>query len=172
MVNIKAISETLITELESLIGMCFVGNRMMDRIKSQLSVKFAMPKFSNYIHINMAHQMPLLADEIGDYLESRNHDEGYPDTPADFSDYRNPRECFDKILRYFLDLEIFIGTIIEKASQEKDFNVKSLLLDFIREINKFTEKALLFVDLSEKYGNDSKDNMRLDSNILEILEGD
>ena len=162
----KLINDFLIKELESIMGLCFVGNRIMDRIKSQLGVKFVMKNIAKYIH-DMAHQMPLLADQIGDYLESRNHDEGYLETISDFTDYINSRECFDKILKYFIDLESVISSVIDNASDDK--TTKKFLNNFLNDVKDYTEKALFLVDLSEQYGCDPKDNMQFDSNIVGLL---
>ena len=127
---LKLISESLIKELESLIGLCFVGNRIMDRIKSVLSVKFVMQNTANYIHLNMAHKMPLLADKIGDYLEDRNHDENYPITMADYTNYENSSECFNRILEYFIDLEKAVSEVIDKSIEENDKMTKKFLNNF------------------------------------------
>lgn len=167
--DLQLISDTLARECEALIGLCFAGNRIMDRIKSVLGVKFVMPVTANYIHLNMAHKMPELADEIGDYLESRNFAESYPATIADYSDYSNSRECFDKILEFFIDLERSVKLVIDKCIDEGDKMTMKFLHDFLLEINKYTALALLFCDLSEKYGHTPKDDMQLDSNIRRAI---
>ncbi len=166
----QLVSDTIARECEALIGLCFVGNRIMDRIKSELSVTFVMPITSNIIHLKMSHKMPLLADEIGDYLESRNYSECYPATLADYTKYSNSRECFDKILEYFIDLERSIKNVIDKAIDEGDKMTMKFLHDFLLEVKDYTAMALTLVDASEMYGHAPKDNMQLDSNIKKLMK--
>lgn len=166
----QLISDTLARECEALIGLCFAGNRIMDRIKSQLGVTFVMPVTANIVHLEMAHHMPLLADEIGDYLESRNFSESYPATMADYTEYVNPKECFDKILEFFVDLEDSICKVIDKALNQQDRLTAKFLQDFLMEVKNYTAMALLLVDSYSMYGSSYKDNMQFDSNIKKIMK--
>lgn len=166
----QLVSDRMAKECEALIGLCFVGNRIMDRIKSELGVTFVMPITANIVHLEMSHEMPLLADEIGDYLESRNYSECYPATLADYTKYSNSKECFDKILEYFIDLERSIKDVIDKAIDEGDKMTMKFLQDFLLEINTYTAMALTLVDASEMYGHEPKDNMQLDSNIKKLMK--
>lgn len=168
--SLQLISDTMAKECEALIGLCFAGNRLLDRIKAELEIRFVMPITSNIVHLKMAHQMPLLADEIGDYLESRNYSEGYPMTMADFTVYNSSRECFDKILDYYVDLEQAIIVAIDKAIAENDKMTMKFLHDFLLEVKDYTAMALTLVDVSECYGSEPKDNMQLDSNIKKIMK--
>lgn len=166
------IKESIAKSLEELMGLCFVGNRIMDRMKSQLNVKFVMPVTGDIIHHQVSHQMPLLADKIGDYLESRDYCEGYHATPADFTDYKTSREIFDKMLEYFLDLEKSVCVVMDKCEKEKDRLTFTFLEGFLNDVYKFTTLAKDLVDYSEKNDCTPRDDMRFDSRIKGFLEVD
>lgn len=164
------ISQKMASEIENIIGLCFVGNRLIDRMKSQLNVKFVMPITGNIVHKNMAHKLPLLADELGDYLESRDYSEGYPLTPADFTEYETSREIFERILEYFLDLEGCVSDVISKAIEERDYLTSYFLQKFLYEVCEYTVMAKALVDYSIKNDCTPKDDMRYDANVEDFLE--
>ena len=64
----KLISDKMCKALDDLTAFCFLGNRIFDRAHSVLDVNFVMPNTAEVVHLNMAHQFPLLADLITDYL--------------------------------------------------------------------------------------------------------
>lgn len=167
----ELISERVAKMLEGIMGACFHGNRIMDRIKAVLGVKFVMPETSLWIHYNISHKYPILADEVGDYMENRNHTEGYPETPADYTDYNTSRECFEKMLDYFKQMEELISNGIDVAKAENDKTTQKFLDNFLREQIAYTNVGLTLVDLSEQYGCEPKDNMQLDAHIHRKLKG-
>lgn len=148
------IDENLNNELNSLVGMCFLGNRILDRDMSILSVKFTMNNAVKYLHQGFSHLYPLLADKISDYQGSRDNLTIYPDTPKDDSDYPDILSLFKKFLDYQLNFEQSVKEVIDTALEIKDYNTKVFLENFLLELNKYTEQSLILVDRAIAYGND------------------
>ena len=57
-------SEKSLVEIQRLFDMCFLGNAIFDRQVYILDIRQNMPKFSEWFHENIAHQLPLWADTI------------------------------------------------------------------------------------------------------------
>lgn len=166
----KLLSDRMAMELENLMGMCFVGNRIADRAQSQLKVKFVMPITGDIVHLQFAHKMPLVADQIADYCDSRNYAVNYPATPKDYTDYSNTKEVFDKLLEYMLDLEKQTGNVMELALAERDKMTYKFLNDFLMGLNEYTKMMLSFVDYIETNGYTPKDNRMMDYSIKKFLK--
>ena len=109
------ISKDIKTSLEKIISHCFYGNRILDRMCSILSVTFVMPITSNILHHNLAHLYPLLADDISDYMDSRDCTTIYGETPIGDQEYDTVLDCFNKILEINLRLESLIKESIVLA---------------------------------------------------------
>ena len=71
------ISNEIKMELDRLGQKFFWMNKKLDRMKSVLNVKFAMPKLSELVHHQLAHSYPLLADQVNDIEENFNYDVNY-----------------------------------------------------------------------------------------------
>lgn len=168
---LELISSRVAKMLEGIMGACFHGNRIHDRIKATIGVKFVMPNTQKWIHYNVAHRYPELADTIGDYMEARNHTENYPETPADYTDYATSRSCFQRMLDFYIQFEKLIQDGIKIAIEDGDITTEKFLNKFLREQIAFTNVGLTLVDLSEQYGDELRDNMQLDAHIEEKLEG-
>jgi len=168
-------SELLISEktskaLENLMGMFFQMNRILDRAQSQLSVKFVMPNTSRIVHIKWSHAMPLVADKIADYCDERNYAVSYPATTADYTDYSNLTEIFDRALDYMCDIESATKECIDIAREDGDEMTEYFLKEFLYdEIRPYTKLALNFVDYVRMNGDEPYRHMSMDSRIDKFL---
>lgn len=147
----QLINERVLTSLYLIVSKLFDGNRLLDRAVSVLNVKFVMNKSASIIHPKLAHAYPLLADKVGEWIESRNCMVTYLETPTDNSDYENPLALFQAYLDYSLELEQLIEEIILIAEEEKDRSTKIFLEGFLKDVNKYTEQAILLVDKCSRY---------------------
>lgn len=164
------ISQDMAISLENLMGMFFQMNRLLDRAKSQLAIKFVMPNTTKIVHIHWSHQMPLVGDIISDYCEDRNYGVNYPETTGDYSDYNNLTEMFNKIFEYMLSIETETKKNINLAIEEGDDNTEIFLKNFLNnEIRKWTKLAQNFVDYIEQNGDDSSRHMSMDARINKFL---
>ena len=163
------ISNEVNNQLNLIIQKCFLGNRTLDRMMSILSVKFVMNKTSNLLHGLLAHAMPLLADKISEYQDSRNILTTYLDTPKDDSDYDTLLELFETFLNFMIDLENTIDQGIQISINNKDRMTKIFLEKFMLEINNYTAQAILLRDKAEMYGNDPKSYMSFDRHIEDFI---
>jgi hypothetical protein len=148
------ISDGLNNYLNSLVGECFLLNRVMDRNVSILSVKFVMNNSVKYLHQKFSHRFPILGDIISDYQGSRNCLTVYPATPEDASDYATPLDLFNKLYDYQITFENSVKEVIEQAKDEGDLMTKKFLEDFLFELSKYTNQIMLLCDKAESYGTD------------------
>lgn len=145
------INEELNESLNDLVGECFRGNRVLDRMMSILNIKFVMNNTVKYLHDGMAHKFPLLADKISDYQGSRNNLTVYPETPRDDSDYNSPLELFMKFYEYMIFLENSVKDVIVQADDVGDLTTSEFLRKFLFNLSRYTEQSMLLVDKSEAY---------------------
>ena len=160
------ISKEMKASLEKIISHCFYSNRMLDRMCSILSVTFVMPITSNILHHNLAHLYPLLADDISDYMDSRDCTTIYGETPIGDQEYDTVLDCFNKILEINLRLESLIKESIVLAQSINDYSTKVYLERFLLKILPITKDILLLLDKAEMYGNSDMSLMKLDHDIV------
>lgn len=146
------ISNYLNDNLNSLVGECFLGNRILDRDMSILSVKFTMNNTVKYLHTGFSHLYPILADKISDYQGSRNNLTVYPLTPEDSSDYNTPYDLFNRFYEYQITFEESVKEVLKQSSDEGDYTTKQFLENFLIDLSKFTEQVILLCDKAEAYG--------------------
>ena len=160
------ISKEMKVSLEKIISHCFYNNRILDRMCSILSVTFVMPITSNILHHNLAHLYPLLADDISDYMDSRDWTTIYGETPIGDQEYDTVLDCFNKILEINLRLESLIKESIVLAQSINDYSTKVYLERFLLKILPITKDILLLIDKAEMYGNSDMSLMKLDHDIV------
>ena len=160
------ISKEMKVSLEKIISHCFYNNRILDRMCSILSVTFVMPITSNILHHNLAHLYPLLADDISDYMDSRDCTTIYGETPIGDQEYDTVLDCFNKILEINLRLESLIKESIVLAQSINDYSTKVYLERFLLKILPITKDILLLLDKAEMYGNSDMSLMKLDHDIV------
>ena len=142
-------------QLNKIIAKMFHLNRILDRIVSVMSVKFACVKSSNIIHLQFAHKFPLLADQISEIQDSFNVVTDYLETPTDISDYHSLLEMFEKVLDNVIEANDLICGAIEIADEQKDINVKSSLQTFLATIFiNYIKQSIVLRDKAKMYGND------------------
>jgi adenylosuccinate synthase len=128
-------------------------NRILDRIVSVMSVKFACVKSSEIIHKKYAHAFPMLADKISEIQDSFNVLTDYLDTPKDVSDYNSLEEMFQKVLDNILEANDLITGCIEICIETKDYNVKASLENFLSvEFIKYIRQSIILRDKAKLYG--------------------
>jgi len=159
------ISEDMKISLENIVAHCFYGNRILDRICSLLAVDFVMPNTGGILHTQLAHKYPLLADDVTNYMESRDCSAIYGETPRGDKIYESPLVCFNEILEINLKLESLIKDSIKLSLDENDYTTKIFLESFLLKILPITGDALTLVDKAERYGESDMSWMRFDSHI-------
>ena len=163
------INDKINDSLNLLVQKLFLGNRLLDRIMSVLSVKFVMKSTVDVLHPLLAHSYPLLADQISDYQDSKDCLTDYLDTPTDKSDYNTPKDAFVAYLDYSKELEEFIDECVQICKDNGDRTTKVFLEKFLLEIQKFTSQAQLLVDKAESYGNSPSQYMEFDRDIQKMI---
>lgn len=156
--------------LNLLIQRLFLGNRILDRMMSNLTVKFVMPKTESILHEKLAHSYPKMADYFSGHMEDRNCMAKYLVTPEDVTEYTNPMEIFNKYLEYQLELEELVCECISIAKDDGDMMTELALKEFLSgSLKKYTKQALLLVDKFDIY-KDSKINwMHFDNQIEDFV---
>ncbi len=167
--KISLISDEVNNQLNLIIQKCFLGNRILDRMMSILSIKFVMNKTSNILHPLISHAMPLLADEISNYQDSRNVLTVYLDTPKDDTDYNTPLELFETFYNFMEELEQSIDDGIRVAINNNDRMTKVFLERFLLKINNYTAQAILLRDKAKIYSDNPIEWMYFDRHINDFI---
>lgn len=142
----------------------FWMNKKLDRMKAVLNTKFAMPNTANYVHIDLAHNYPILADEINDIEEMFNYDPYYPEVEGAFEDYEDVDTLFGQLYDWTLETNEKLQELKKHAYDVGDSNVGDMLIDVSKEYSKYVANAILLVDKKQLYG----DNLHaMDDNIDE-----
>ena len=111
----KLISDRMESALTGLYGLCFTGNSICDNIVTQLGVKFVMPRTSDIIHYELAHEFPVIADDIAEYAAARNSYLHRPAVAAHMEEYDNLTSMFASLLDFMVALEKEVGKVIDLA---------------------------------------------------------
>lgn len=161
----KLISDRMETALTGLYGLCFTGNSICDNFVTQLDVKFVMPNTSNIIHYEIAHKLPLIADNISEYAAARNSYLHRPAVAAHMEEYDNLTDMFKDLLEFMVSMEKEISKVMDLAKQENDKQTLKHLDKLIRKFVPLTKMALGFVDYISMNGDIPSQWMQMDSNI-------
>lgn len=168
----KLINDEITRGLNDIAGLLFVGNAIADNAVYQLSVKFVMPNTTEIVHLKFAHELPLLADKISDYADSRNVYLYRPVVPKQDKEYQNTKDIFVDLLKYMTDLESVVKTVIRTCDKLDDLTTKVFLDSFLRDLIPYTKMMLGFNDYIEMNGFTSKDNMDMDARINRFFKYD
>lgn len=165
---------TMITDkvndsLNEIVKKCFETNRVLDRIMSQLSVKFTMNNSSSILHPLLAHYFPLFADKFSDYQDARNALTIYGLTPKDDTDYDNALSMFERYLNTVKELENTIINSIDVCIEESDTMTRVFLENALRDLIPYTAQGILLCDKIEAYGDNPQGRMAFDHNIESFI---
>lgn len=169
MTNIGLLNSEVKLSLEKIVSHCFYGNRITDRICSLMSVKFVMPLSEKILHSKYAHLLPLLADKITEYMDSRDSATIYGLTPIGGNEYDDYIECFKDILDFNLELENKVKDSIKLSWETGDITTKVFLENFLLNLIPLTKDVMLLFDKAVAYGCDANgSNMQFDRDIHEF----
>ena len=141
-------------KMEEVATRFFWMNKKLDRMKSVLNTKFAMPNLANRIHLELAHSYPLLADEILDIEEMFNYDPMYDAVDGAFEDYESVDALIGQLYEWTLETNAMFHDMKGHAFNVGDFNVYDQLIPISNEYSKYVANAILLVDKKQLYGND------------------
>lgn len=121
--------------LDELYGAFFDLNATLDRMVSVMLNDFCMPQANKIIHHRLAHLMPLMADMISEIKDNYNVSSIRPEVHRDSRTYSNLKDMFETLLKEFEEVYEMIKMTCDISDLNKDLNVKSDLIDFIRKFN-------------------------------------
>lgn len=134
----------------------FWMNKKLDRMKSVMTVNMVMPTLANFMHLELSHKYPLLADEVNDIQEMFNYDANYLGVEGATEDYSSMVELSQVLLKWTEETNNQLNELIKISFEEGDFNVYWLLGKLSTEYSKYVENAILINDKSVQYGDDIK----------------
>lgn len=137
--------------LIDLVNKCYDLNRMFDRMSTIAKVQFSMDNLAKFLHENIAHKYPKVADEIVEKtLERYNQAMEYSDNVSfgmdNYTDYismlsKATLECFN------------ILVLANNVSTELPFNLKVDLFESVKELNKLYDIVNELYNRAIEYGN-------------------
>jgi hypothetical protein len=146
------ISEKTNSCLDELSCRFFWMNKKIDRMKSVLTVNFVMPTFSNIVHLQLAHQYPLVADMVGEIQENFNTTPLYLTVDGAVENYSSVEEMFVKLYDLTIETNEAIIECMDIAKSEGNINVWKELSDVLQLYSKYISNAILLKDKAKQYG--------------------
>lgn len=163
------INKELNNILNILVGDMFSLNRLFDRAVSILDVKYTMKNTVKYVHPQIAHAFPALADKISEYQASRGELTIYPQTPLGNDDYVSVSEVFDVLFKAVHKVEMNICESIKFACDANDRVTKVFLEGFLMDFAKYTEQMMIINDKVKMYGDTPFAYTQLDSDFDKFM---
>lgn len=136
--------------LDVLYSAFFDLNATLDRMCSVMLNTWCMPNASELIHTNLAHLMPVMADDISKIKDNYNISSVRYAVHEDKRDYINLQDMFDTLLDEFDNVYEVISLTIEIAKEHKNYNVQADLLHFMSKFNKVIGVVMTLSDKSKQ----------------------
>jgi ferritin len=103
-------------------------------------VRWTLINFEKLVHQIISHALPILADQLTDFLAKRNVESVYPDTIGGYIDFSSPVEAFNFMLEEFCKFEDEISDVIDFViATDKDYVVKQFLQSFLDNWTNYVE---------------------------------
>lgn len=164
-------SEKTLQVVQKLFDKFFDINALLDRQVYLLDIKWNLPKYQDYVHHEIAHLMPSLADDIqlfgslrGDLFYRGKIDEHK-------EDYNSVSELTEKYIMELSNLEDLCRDAIKTASENDDIFYEDYLRDFsFNKVVPLTKQAVVFynaIRMYEEKGNLEKWNKDFTSFIID-----
>lgn len=167
-------SEKTLAVVQRLFDKFFDLNALLDRHVYLLDIKWNLLKYQDYVHHEISHKMPLLADEVQNFGSLRG-DLFYRGSIAEHKeDYSTVTELTQAYVIALAELEKICGMAIKTAWENEDMLYEDFLRDFeVRIIAKLIKQAAVFFDAIKVYeieGNLYKWNKDFTSYIIDKEE--
>jgi hypothetical protein len=136
--------------------MYFQANSLLDSVVYSIDIDFNMPKFSDFIHLQISHIMPLLADKINDFGRLRGDKFNRGALEQNLSNYESAYVCILKVSEYFARIEEQIDTAINISIRENMKMWEDFLRGFqVSEQSRYTHQIEVFCNAIASYENDN-----------------
>lgn len=130
----------------------FWMNKKLDRMKSVLNTRFAMPLLSNKLHLEVAHSYPLLADVVNDIEEMFNYDANYLEVEGATETYEDVDTMIGQLYEWTLETNDQLNELMGIAKENGDYNVYNQLIELSNKYSKYVANSILLVDKKQQYG--------------------
>lgn len=143
-----------LNEIIKFYNKCFDINSLLDRDSYILSVKYNCVDFGEWIHKNLAHYMPELADKVEAFGELRG-DLFYRDiVPKHAEEYSNIVEMFEKFVFEVVELEKMCVTALRSCAESGDEAYEDLLREInVKDIAQLVKQSAVFYEAIKSYYN-------------------
>lgn len=138
-------SEKTLASVQILFDKFFDINALLDRQVYLLDIKWNLPKYQDYLHHNVAHLMPLLADDLQSFGSLRG-DLFYRGKIDEHSEnYENVSKLTERFVMELSAIEDLCKNAIKVASENGDIFYEDYLRDFsFNEIVPLMKQAIVF----------------------------
>ena len=144
-------AETL-AKIQLLFDKFFDANSLLDRQVYSLDIIWNMPNYQNYVHENISHLMPLLADEIQTFGSLRGDLFYRGIVPEHKENYDTVTALTENYVAELVDIESLCSQCILTAVKNGDLMYEDFLRDFqINKIAKLTKQATVFYNAIRSY---------------------
>lgn len=164
-------SKNTLGTVQKLFDKFFDLNAMLDRQVYLLDIKWNLPKYQDYVHHEIAHLFPVLADEIQGFGSLRG-DLFFRGAIAEHNeDYESVSDLTQAYVLGLAELEKLCSVAIKVAIENDDIMYEDFLRDFeVKNIAKLEKQAIVFYEAIKAYeleGNLYKWNKDFKSYIID-----
>jgi ferritin len=143
-------------EVQKLFDMYFQANSLLDSVVYSIDIDFNMPQFADFIHLQISHIMPLLADKLNDFGRLRGDKFNRGALEPNVSNYTSPYMCMYIVTEYFTKIEEQIDTAINMAIRDNMKMWEDFLRGFqVSEQSKYTHQINVFGKAIKSYEDDN-----------------
>ena len=129
-----------------------------------------MKHTSDIVHHKIAHMLPVLADDISDYVSSRGTYLHRPIVPKCDKEYESLKEIFFDMTEFMVDLEEMTSRVINIAKSENDKMTSIFLEKFLFGLCDYTSLVFSLDSYANKFNSDMDKSVIIDLVVDELLD--
>lgn len=144
------ISKKTSDSLDILYGQFFNLNSLLDNVVSFMLNEWAMVQASEICHKNLAHSMPVLADDLSEIKDNYDIRSIRTEVPKHNETFVDLQQMFDFVYSEFEATYKMIVLTTKVAFDEGDINVYADLMAFVSKFNKVFGQILTLKNKAEQ----------------------
>ena len=123
-------SKPTLDVIQRLFDKFFDLNSLLDRHVYLLDIKFNLPKYQDYVHHSISHEMPLFADKIQEFGSLRGDMLYRGIVPEHREDYNKVQDLTESYVLALGDVEKLCGEAINTAISQGDLMYEDYIRSF------------------------------------------
>lgn len=135
--------------MNALASMCFNANAIIDNLAYSLDYHY-YTRIADIVHHNVAHVMPVWADDITDQMLQLSARPTRLDIGGYDKDYEDLKEVFDVLMKTLIGIRNATKELIEIADMDEDDEVRIFGEDFLCKVQPFIKQVDEWINAANK----------------------